>query len=209
MYNNTQKYFPFGIEKNFVSDESELQKEINERNLVSARVVEYDIENKVFTLSITDKIKAVLYNNELFDKANTAKCYIGRIVSVLVSNEKNEEGYYICNIDPRSKESEKILYLPGTKLQATVVTHLGYGALLDIGLGKSALLHINKIKELYPEIKNPSEVAVLAIGQTLEVYVDKSDDNGTMLSLNNKDDLEAKNKILSFLKNKIALKRAC
>jgi len=170
----------------------------------NVKVIEYDIETKKFTLAISNGQYAVLYNDGLFEKTNTAASYVGRNIPVLVSEERNEEGYFIAEMIPDFYNAKEIDFVPGTKVQGIITTHLGYGVIVEVTLGKSALLHLSKIKEVYPEVNSSSEVEALSIGKTVDVYVDTNED-GIKLSLLKPDIKEEKKySFIEFLKNKIA-----
>ena len=169
----------------------------------NAKVIEYDIETKMFTLAINDQY-AVLYNDGLFEKTNTAASYVGRNIPVLISEERDEEGYFMAEMIPDFYKAKEKDFAPGTKVQGIVTTHLGYGVIVEVTLGKSALLHLCKIKEVYPEVNSSSEVESLSIGKIVDVYVDTNED-GIKLSLLKPDIKEEKKyNFMSLLKSKIA-----
>lgn len=58
---NEQKYFPMGMNPNFIN-ETEVRKCIEEGTVVSGKVVEYDIIEKTFTINICNNVKGVLFN---------------------------------------------------------------------------------------------------------------------------------------------------
>ena len=169
----------------------------------NAKVIEYDIGTKKFTL-VSNEEHAVLYNNGLFEKTNTAASYVGRTIPVLITKERNEDGYFIAEMTSDFYKAQEMVYTPGTKVQGVVTTHLGYGVIVEVSFGKSALLHLSKIKEVYPEIDSPSEVEALSIGKIVDVYVDTNED-GIKLSLLTPDVKdEKKYSFFGLLKNKIA-----
>lgn len=194
----TQIFFPLGTDENFVTSNDELQKCIKNESLISAKIIEYDIGRNCFILNLFGSTRGIIDNNNLFDKQNTASSFVGKVVKVKVT-ESLLDNMYICIFEPRYDEAKKALvsYEHGTKLQGKVHAILGYGVMVDTGLGVSTLLHLSEIQKVYPEVVNPSQIYHL--NQKIEVFIDKSDGT-TKYSLVNKTFEEENNKFVNLLK---------
>lgn len=201
---NTQQYLPFGLEVNFI-EENKIEYCIQNKIRVSCRIIEYDIDACTFTVTICHGVKGIIHNS-FFDSKNTAASFVGRVIECIITDNVTACGSYICNIDPRFYKAQDVQYEEGTKLIAKIATLTAYGALVDMGYGKSGLLHLNEIRKVYGEhIDNPSEV--FCLGDIIEVYVHNSDEGKVQFFLRKQEAEEKTSKtynFISFLKSKIA-----
>lgn len=176
-------YFEVLQTKNMSSED--IDAIIGSTTIVSGRVIAYiaDLQNNYLKIDMGDNRIGIIYTNN--EESYKNKSLVNEIINFCIEEKLEENKYLLERNSLIAKARNEILkkYSTGDIIKSKIVAFLGYGAMVDIGWGATALLHKSDIigNPEHPKdvLKNTTflDVQIKNISEEGNIYV-KMIENG-------------------------------